>query len=398
MLFTFIVITVYALLVWRMHWLLFPLDRDELHFWPTSLLFSHALLPDLRTLRTYDELNTPLPFVVFGEIQRLTGHGLVLSRYFNLTLSAGLVVIIGCVHGRPTPGSVLAAIGLMLFPYFLGLATHLYTDILAVFLIAAGVLLQLHQRYLWSAVCCVLAISSRQYMVAFPLGIAAYEFMRTVRSSEDWRSYFQATWMLPAMAAASLLGWFVFFGGFGPTDAIARAQISTAVPGRIFVDHGLYSLTCVGVYFCLPEALLFRRPLCAAPDRRPQWRIPLLALTLAAAFVVFPPLGNVDFSVPLTMGYFDIVVRRDLHDGARMALFYVFALWVVARFLTLRNTLPAWLIATNTMTLTRAHISWEKYALPIISVLWLLRAYGTKEIAGAETATRDLLTHNSDAV
>ncbi len=137
---------IYAIVLWRMHWLRFPLDRDENHFWPTSLQFSHSLIPELRTLRDYGDLNTPLPFLIFGQIQRIFGHGLVLSRYFNLTLSAGLVVIIGCMHGRPTRTSALSALGLLLFPYYLGTATHAYTDILAAFLSTVGIWMHLRRQ------------------------------------------------------------------------------------------------------------------------------------------------------------------------------------------------------------------------------------------------------------
>jgi len=57
-----------------MQWLRFPLDCDETHFWRHSLLFSHSPIPDLNTLRDYDELSTPLPFVIFGQIKRIFGQ------------------------------------------------------------------------------------------------------------------------------------------------------------------------------------------------------------------------------------------------------------------------------------------------------------------------------------
>lgn len=178
-----------------MQWLRFPLDCDETHFWRHSLLFSHSPIPDLNTLRDYDELSTPLPFVIFGQIQRLFGHGLVLSRYFNLILSAALVVIIGCVHRRPTRTSALSAFGLMLFPYYLGVATHAYTDILAVFLSTVGIWMHLRRRYALAAVCWTLAIASRQYMVEFPLGVAAYELAALTTQSGRWQFAWRASWL-----------------------------------------------------------------------------------------------------------------------------------------------------------------------------------------------------------
>ena len=44
----------------------FELEKDETHFWPTSLQFAESWLPSVETLRDYPELSTPLPFWIFG--------------------------------------------------------------------------------------------------------------------------------------------------------------------------------------------------------------------------------------------------------------------------------------------------------------------------------------------
>jgi len=363
-----------------MDWLRFPLDRDESHFWPTSLQFSHSLIPDLATLRDYGELNTPLPFLIFGQIQRLFGHGLVLSRYFNLTLSAALVVLIGCVHGRPTRTSTLSALGLILFPYYLGVATHVYTDILAAFLATVGIWYHLRRRYAAAALCWTLAIASRQYMVAFPVGVAAYELIASAKESGRWRFAWRASWLWPLAAASTLVAWISFFGGFGPVAEISSQHISTVAVDRFFVDHALYFLACIGAYYCLPEAILFGLTSPRSPESPARWRLRgVLAILLGPAFVAFPPLLNVGFGVGVpSMGYLDIAARWMLNDYSRVLLFYALALWAVVRFATPRNTLPVWLLIANALVMTKAHIAWDKYALPMLCVLWLLRAYGAE--------------------
>lgn len=378
-----------------MHWLRFPLDRDENHFWPTSLQFSHSLIPELHTLRDYGELNTPLPFLIFGQIQRMFGHGLVLSRYFNLTLSAGLVVIIGCVHGRPTRTSALSALGLLLFPYYLGTATHAYTDILAAFLSTVGIWMHLRRQYAGAALCWTLAIASRQYMVAFPLGVAAYELMASALQSRRWPFAWRASWMWPLGAAMSLVAWICLFGGFGPKGAISGQHISTLGVDRFFVEHALYFLACIGVYYCLPEAILFGVTSPRSTELWAGWRLPgALALLLAAAFIAFPPLQNVgEFATP-TMGYLDIAARWVLDDYSRILFFYIFALWSVVRFATARDPLPIWLLAVNALVTIKALVAWDKYALPLICVLWLLRAYGAA--APADTLTIRNATASDD--
>jgi len=59
-------------------------------------------------------------------------------------------------------------------------------------------------------------------------------------------------------------------------------------------------------------------------------------------------------------------------------LFYFLALWAVVRFVKPRNTIPGWLLITNALAMAKAQIAWDKYALPIIAVLWLLQAVGTE--------------------
>jgi hypothetical protein len=208
----------YIASLWWSDWLRFPLDRDELHYWPASLVFSHSLVPSLQTLRSYNELSTPLAFFIFGQIQRLTSHGLILCRYFNLGLSAALLVMIGCVRRKPDRRSLLSAVGLLLYPYYLGVATHVYPDIIAACFVVLGVMMHQRQRCVLAALSWTLAISSRQYMVAFPAGVVAYELSAETRSDIE-------RWMWPLLAAASLAGWFLFFGGYLDSLGLFRARV-----------------------------------------------------------------------------------------------------------------------------------------------------------------------------
>ncbi len=192
--------------------------------------------------------------------------------------------------------------------------------------------------------------------------------------------------MWPLGAAMSLVAWICFFGGLGPKGAISRADISALAVDHFFVAQALYFLACIGVYYCLPEAILFGVTSLRSPELWAGWRIPsALALLLAAAFIAFPPLQNIaEFAVP-TMGYLDIAARWVLDDYSRILLFYIFALWTVVRFATARNPLPVWLLSVNALVMIKAPIAWDKYALPLICVLWLLRAYGAA--APADTLT-----------
>ena len=78
----------------------FDPQRDEVHFWPTSLGFSHSLLPTLDQLRNYDELNTPLPFMLFGWLEYFFGLGIFAGRLLNMFLSFSIVLVVGMPRGE----------------------------------------------------------------------------------------------------------------------------------------------------------------------------------------------------------------------------------------------------------------------------------------------------------
>jgi hypothetical protein len=357
-----VLVLIYLACVVAFEGLTFAPTKDERHFWPTSLEFS-SFPPSVSALRSYNELNTPLPFVVFGAIEGLFQGGIAAGRAVNLVLSFLMVCVIGFAAGQPTSRAFLSVAGLLSFPYFLGVATHLYTDIMASFFVLSGVVFHLKGGYAASALSFILAIACRQYAVAFPLAILVGELLVAARL----RSPIPRGPALASLAAvASLAGWYLFFGGFAPPVALAAQGLDT---GRLFVDHGLYFLACVGVYFVLVEAVLFRR--------RFWEKIPpagyFLATAIAILFLFFPPLQNVNFAIP-AMGFLDVAARWAFNDILRMTLLGVLAVCAALRFS--RFDLSSLFVWANALIMMKAHIGWDKYALPLLVVLWYMKSLG----------------------
>jgi hypothetical protein len=344
-----------------------------LHFWPTTQRFAEEFPPSVALLRSYDELNTPLPFVVFGAAERALGGGIAVGRWINLSLSLGMMLaIVAAARGPPSRAGIACA-GLLVFPYFLGASVLLYTDVMAAALVLLGMALHVRGRPWPGALAFALAIASRQYAVAFPLALVAHELSR--RRPEAAGSRLRSDWVAPLLAAATLAGWFLFFGGPAPPVALEAQRLSTAPVLGLHPAHVLYFLATVGAYFVVVEALLRRdvRPLLENARRRlPQ----ALAVAVLAGFVLAPPLRNVEYSIE-TMGYLDRAARLVLNDPLRMAAFAVLALSCVLRFG--RIDLAFWLVWANALMMAKAHIGWDKYALPLIAVLWWLSARGDLE-------------------
>jgi hypothetical protein len=352
---------VYAAALIYLDVLRFPVRADELHFWPTTLALFERGFPSLEQLRSYNELSTPLPFLIFGSLEAAFHGGIAVGRALNLAVSLALLALIAAA-GRFLVAALLCAVGLLAFPYFLPVSTHLYTDIIATALATAGVALHQSGRYAFGAVAFVLAIASRQLAVAFPLAIVAHEALRQWNARQfrfDW------AWAAPLLAALTYGGWVLFFGGLAPATALQQQSLDM---GRWYPNHALYFLTTIGLYFVVVEAVLFRS---LAALRRPMWPSIALALIVAALFVAFPPLQNVN-TITDTMGYLDRTTRMVLGDGARMALYALLAALACLRFPPL--SLPGLVLYANAGLMLKAHVAWDKYALPVLAVLWLLRA------------------------
>jgi hypothetical protein len=355
-----VTVVFFALLV-AFNFLRFPIRADELHFWPASVALFQNGLPTLLQLRSYNELSTPLPFLIFGGLEHIFHGGIVVGRAINMAASLAILLIIGAL-GNFSLRALLCVAGLLLCPYFALVGTHLYTDPLAILGGVAGVALYLRGRPWGSAVCFIIGIACRQYIVAFPFAIFAHELVAHIRLR---RLASSGTFIAPAIAALSLAGWYLFFGDFAPKIAL-HAQNLTA--GRFFPEHGLYFLVCIGLYFVVLECILFR-------SVAPVLAVGPGAIAIAAAvtilFLFFPPIENINPPVA-TMGYLDIAARFVLPAPARLPLFWALAIFACLRLRPLST--GGLMLYANAALLACAHVAWDKYALPMLAALWLLKS------------------------
>ncbi|MEM6753262.1 MAG: hypothetical protein AAF630_09860, partial [Cyanobacteria bacterium P01_C01_bin.38] len=196
--------------------------HDEKTFWKTTLTFSDRLFPTIEDLRDYTELNTPLPFIIFGALEYLFHQGIFTGRLLNLILSLIIVFIIGYPRQSNRSSAILCLIGLFMCPYYLWLSGRLYTEMIACFCVIMGFVSYVGNRHLISCIAFILAIASRQYMLAFPMAIATYEFMIAIKNTRDFSritSLFKWRWLAPFIAALSIFVWIYLFQGLAPQTA-----------------------------------------------------------------------------------------------------------------------------------------------------------------------------------
>ncbi|WAL58462.1 hypothetical protein [Thermocoleostomius sinensis] len=352
----------------------FPLTWDEPHFWEVSLQFSHRLLPTIDQLQNYGALNTPLPFVIFGMLEYLFQGGVVVGRLLNVGLSLTIVWLIGTSHPIQKTTSLLAAIGLLIFPYYLLLSGYLYTDIMAAFFVFFGCWFYQRQQHGWSAVMFALAIATRQYMLAFPVAIATHEFLLTVKQT-GLRPKFR--WVAPLLASATIGGWILLFNGLTPASAISNTAIPVPTVQKqlwlVDLSASLYSLACLGIYFVIPEWILFDRQW--KPHRFLREKNYVLAFVLLLLLIIFPPFQ--------AHGLLIKVVNIMPAFILKLPMLYIPGLLAVIRFS--RFNLGFWLVLINAGLMIKAY-PWDKYLLPLLVVLWYFRSVNPAHL-GAENST-----------
>jgi len=343
-----------------------PLFKDEKHFWSTVQVFrGYGFPPSVEELRSYPEVLTPLSFIVWSQLDNHTGAGPFGGRLLNLLLSFTAISIIA-LRRRPDDAALLAGVGMLLYPYTLPLSVHLYTDVLAVFLVLLGTALYAHRQPIVASVFLALAIATRQYMLAVPTALTAWALIEWVRG----RQHEISLWLAPATAAATIFIWLLVFGGLGPSAGMEKWVPLFPAPMLEFFKfipgYGLYVLTLIGAFFVIPEFLLYRRWRAISFDGIPRGLI--IAAVLGIAYATFPPMT---YTAP--MGALDRVIRPVApNDFVRMVIFYGLALTTCLRFT--RFDLAFWILLVTFFMNMKAQLAWEKYAFPTLAVLWYLKS------------------------
>ena len=353
----------------------FPIRKDETHFWPASLKFSKDWVPTIDLLKNYGELSTPLSFIIFGTIEHLFHGGIFAGRLLNLILSLGMLTFIIFLSDGKNRKYRFSIIGVLIYPYFIACSTHLYTDIIAAFFVLVGFIFYLRHLNLMSCLFFILAISSRQYMLAFPLGILIFDALNLIKAEDSMLIKPIAIRLLyQFVACLSIMVWVLFWGSFGPALEVARQSVSTVSLFKLFPDHSLYFLSCLGFYFVIPEFVLLKRN--AFIIHLANKKTILATISLFILFLIFPPYQNVNNDIA-TMGYMDKLFRMFTGDLFRITLFYIMALIACLRFLTIN--LETLLVLLNVLIIMKSHVTWDKYLLPLIVILWFLNAMEDKK-------------------
>ena len=361
-----------ALVVW-LDFLQAPPIWDEADFWKTSLTFSDQLIPNIDDLRNYNELNTPLPFIIFGVLEYLFHQGIFAGRLLNLILSLSIIFIIGWPSRNKGGRAILSLIGLFMCPYLFWYGVLMYTDVIACFFVLIGFICYFRNRHVLSNIAFILAIASRQYMLAFPMAITTHEFIiamknlksvREINLAQHWR------WIGPLIGALSIFGWIYLFNGLAPQAAISNhAPEVQKTTWALTVGGAINFLSFVGFYIVIPEFILFR-PRIILQTLKQQRKIIAIAVILLLCFFIFPPLVNGMGTVMKISKFLPFYMLK-------IFFFYSLSLLTCIRFSQLN--LMSLIIIFNSLIMIKAY-PWDKYILPVVIIFWYLKSSEQKHL------------------
>jgi hypothetical protein len=362
---------VFTTVVVLMQGLSFPMYEDEVDYWIQTQEFVADWPPSLELLRSYGEPMTPLSFLYWGALEKSFGGGLPMMRAACLVLSIATLLIIGRGARKPQRRGLLCVVGLLVYPYWVPFSVLIYTDMLAVSLVVFGLWLFTRGRGNASAVAFILAIATRQYMVTVPAALLAAEFMLAVssRGALHWGRL-----LPPAIATLSLVGWAVFFGGLGPSAGMEAYPTHLQAMETFVPVYSLYFLTCIGVYFVIPEFVIFRR-------WREPWPFPLsrrnviITGAVLLAYVIFPPPADNIVMGPINRVFLTLLPFESwplLSETTRIVVFTGLASLTCTRFR--HFDILFWLILSRCLMMTVVWEGWEKYHVVLVASLWYLRS------------------------
>jgi hypothetical protein len=345
--------------------------KDEVQLWAQAQEFAKDFPPSLAELRSYREPMTPAAFLIWAGLESWHHQGIAAARL--ATMVAALVVLLAialqpAAPGQPKTAPVLAALGLVLYPYWLPLSILVYTDVPASLFVLGGFFFYVRDRHAAGAVCFALAIATRQYAVTYPLAIVAFEGIAALRA----RSLMPARWLPYLVAASTLVAWFAFFGGgLSPGPSYEAWPRHAEALRTIQPSYALHALAALGIYFVAVELALERGPksLRWRADRG-TWLALAAALVLFAIFTPYTPEG---------VG----LLNRGLHlaiGDPRLAPFVLIPLQIVAMCATIvrfaQPGLGTWIVAGNVAVMPLSWAPWEKYYMGTLVALWFLKAAG----------------------
>lgn len=202
-----------------------PFWGDEAHFVATIRTFGNAI--NLDTLRTYNEMSGPLPFILYAIWGLVFGFEIHILRFFSVIIALLTYLLfhhllyIVFKNWRP---AIFTTIFFVVQPYLIGFSVFVFTDMLAIlFLILVG-LATYEERPILLTLALSAGLLTRQYLVFLVLALGVYYSLRyrQDRTEIDLRMLIALGISLIPLALLMM-----FWRGFSPDNELKSIYLAS---------------------------------------------------------------------------------------------------------------------------------------------------------------------------
>lgn len=356
---------------------------DEGRYLHNVRLFGQGL--SLSLLKTYFDLTPPLMYLTYASWGHIAGFDTPNLRLLSVALggAATWLMFAVCLNSSSRRYWSVACWAAVCFnPYFIGVAIFVFTDMLMIAALLAGLVALRHRRYAMATCALAAAVMTRQYAAFFVLAVVAAALLE--RSGRAWAPNLRlAAWA--TVSIAPLLGLFLFWGGLGPQTPLRQRYLTHAVG---------YDMHALSMYLAAPGIYLAPLAIWAASRgvKPAALLIGVMGALLVLVFPVQPSAVQILEGIG-TVGLFDRVARPFLPDVMLRATYCLFAaLWLsvfAQGTIVLRasvrgrpvhaHELVCWTcVVSFYLLMPFSYMAWEKYALPLVvfAAAFLCQAFG----------------------
>jgi len=350
---------------------------DESHYVETINYFGERF--SLDRLRDYEEMSTPLPFILYALWGRLFGFDLYILRLLSLLIALVTYLLFHRLLFTATQKTWLsfwASVFLVVHPYMVGLSIFVYTDMPAMLCMITACLAVIRKKPFWLWLSLAGALLCRQYFVFFTLGVTIFYLIRWMALQNRRESVFFLTSVLSHVPVL-LLFW--LWQGFTPVNGMKLLYMDYA-----FTFHPSFLTLYISLLFIYMIPIVICRWRTFYKDRV----LLFASFVLCWLYWLFPvaPAGPSRDVGLTTVGLFHRAVKN-LSDGIAVdqVIFFIgFCLGLPLLLMFIKSAYA--LIRYREWTLSLmldiiiilffivmpfSYLCWEKYFIPVIPVLIL---------------------------
>jgi len=350
-----------------------PTWADEHHFISTIEYFGQEI--SLKQLKTYNDMSTPLPFILYAIWGKIVGFQLHQLRFLSLIIAL-FTFISFYIYYFQISGRIKIAVPVTLFlifqPYSIGISVFVYTDMLALFFLAWSLIAFRKEKPIIMAISTAGALLCRQYFIFLPAAFILYYLIQRILNPRGNSYKMLISSIVSFIPFISLL---ILWRGFSPQNEMRS----------LYLQEGLYfHIDFLVLYISLFIVYLFPVIMYRWKKYYTDRRLLLLSLFLSFIYFLFPvkasePAMAVDV---FTVGFFHRFIRMILGSSAEHYVFYLIfllslpvVLWIIRDiYFQLKCGKPNAFLLMNISILLFliimpfSYLNWEKYFLPIIPI------------------------------